>query len=198
MHCAFFLLSLALVLMSGGCGAPNPVAAPSEPTTASTVASTSAPTDVPPTAAPTTAPTETPPASVPTAAPTIAPTATPPVVTSDPITGAPVLARGALQQRPIVVMIDNHPNAYPQSGLDKATVVFEALAEFGLTRFYGGVCAGDHTRGDLNRTGAQCATLFRAVGDGVSRSLRPCWRRAAGARSVAEHDERRQSRCAVP
>lgn len=134
-HCAFFLLSLALVLMSGGCGAPNPVAAPSEPTTASTVASTSAPTDVPPTAAPTTAPTETLPASVPTAAPTIAPTATPPVVTSDPITGAPVLARGALQQRPIVVMIDNHPNAYPQSGLDKATVVFEALAEFGLTRF---------------------------------------------------------------
>jgi hypothetical protein len=32
-------------------------------------------------------------------------------------------------------MIDNHPNAYPQTGLDRALVVFEALAEFGLTRF---------------------------------------------------------------
>jgi hypothetical protein len=33
------------------------------------------------------------------------------------------------------VVIDNHPNAWPQSGLDKASVVFEALAEGGITRF---------------------------------------------------------------
>ncbi|GAB4125760.1 MAG: DUF3048 domain-containing protein [Roseiflexaceae bacterium] len=45
------------------------------------------------------------------------------------------LTRGALAKRPIAVMIDNHPNAYPQAGLDKATIVFEALAEFGITRF---------------------------------------------------------------
>ena len=32
-------------------------------------------------------------------------------------------------------MIDNHPGAYPQSGLDKAAVVIEGLAEFGITRF---------------------------------------------------------------
>jgi hypothetical protein len=32
-------------------------------------------------------------------------------------------------------MIDNHPDAYPQSGLDHASVVFVALAEFGVTRF---------------------------------------------------------------
>jgi hypothetical protein len=32
-------------------------------------------------------------------------------------------------------MIDNHPDAYPQAGLDHAAVVFEALAEFGVTRF---------------------------------------------------------------
>jgi hypothetical protein len=56
-------------------------------------------------------------------------------LTSDPITGKPGLARGAVKQRPIVVMIDNHPDAYPQSGLDHAAVVFEALAEFGVTRF---------------------------------------------------------------
>jgi hypothetical protein len=45
------------------------------------------------------------------------------------------LARGAVTHRPIVVMIDNHPNAYPQTGLDRAAVVYEALAEFGVTRF---------------------------------------------------------------
>src|SRR5262245_41185552 len=65
-----------------------------------------------------------------------APTATSdPNPTSDPITGKPGLARGAIRQRPFVVMIDNHPDAYPQSGLDHAAVVFEALAEFGVTRF---------------------------------------------------------------
>jgi hypothetical protein len=134
-HRAFMLFSLALVLIVGACGAPNPVAAPSEPTTtAPTTAPTIAPT-VPPTAAPAPVPTDTSPTPVPTAVPTIPPTSAPPVATSDPITGAPALARGALQQRPIVVMIDNHPSSYPQSGLDKAAVVFEALAEFGLTRF---------------------------------------------------------------
>jgi hypothetical protein len=79
--------------------------------------------------APTAAPTEAP---APTVAPTAAPAANP---TSDPITGAPALGRGAVTRRPYVVMVDNHPNAFPQIGLDKAAVVFEALAEFGLTRF---------------------------------------------------------------
>ena len=32
-------------------------------------------------------------------------------------------------------MIDNYPDAYPQSGLDKAAVVFEGLAEYGISRF---------------------------------------------------------------
>jgi hypothetical protein len=32
-------------------------------------------------------------------------------------------------------MIDNHPDAYPQSGLSGAAIVFEALAEFGITRY---------------------------------------------------------------
>jgi hypothetical protein len=51
------------------------------------------------------------------------------------MTGAPSLARGAITRRPMIVMIDNHPDAYPQTGLDRAAVVFEALAEFGVTRF---------------------------------------------------------------
>lgn len=44
-------------------------------------------------------------------------------------------ARGSAHRRPIVVMIDNHPDSYPQSGLDNATMVVEALAEFGVTRY---------------------------------------------------------------
>lgn len=43
--------------------------------------------------------------------------------------------RGTISKRPIAVMLDNHPNAYPQTGMQKATLVYEALAEFGITRF---------------------------------------------------------------
>lgn len=43
--------------------------------------------------------------------------------------------RGTISYRPIAVMLDNHPNAYPQTGMQKASVVYEALAEFGITRF---------------------------------------------------------------
>jgi hypothetical protein len=121
-------LLLAGVLFLSACGgqpvAPAPTAAPL-PT--STLAPTAA--NVP-TSAPT--PTSPPPTAAPTA--TLAPTAAP-NPTADPITGAAGLARGALTQRPYVVMIDNHPEAYPQTGLDHAAVVFEALAEFGVTRF---------------------------------------------------------------
>lgn len=117
------LCALILIGCGGAPSAPAPTAAPA-PTTAATTApaATSAPTAAPePTSAP---------------APTEAPTATAePNPSADPITGAPGLARGVLTQRPVLVMIDNHPDAYPQSGLDHAAVVFEALAEFGVTRF---------------------------------------------------------------
>lgn len=39
------------------------------------------------------------------------------------------------QRRPLAVMIENHPDARPQSGLGNADIVFEALAEGGVTRF---------------------------------------------------------------
>jgi hypothetical protein len=39
--------------------------------------------------------------------------------------------------RPIAAMIDNHPNARPESGLAQADIVYEALAEGGITRFMG-------------------------------------------------------------
>ncbi|MCL4384473.1 DUF3048 domain-containing protein [Patescibacteria group bacterium] len=40
-------------------------------------------------------------------------------------------------RRPLVVMIENHKDARPQSGLSNADVVYEAVAEGGITRFMG-------------------------------------------------------------
>lgn len=39
------------------------------------------------------------------------------------------------QRRPLAVMIENHVDARPQSGLSYADVVYEAVAEGGITRF---------------------------------------------------------------
>lgn len=39
------------------------------------------------------------------------------------------------QRRPLAVMIENAPDARPQSGLTRADIVFEAVAEGGVTRF---------------------------------------------------------------
>jgi hypothetical protein len=41
------------------------------------------------------------------------------------------------QRRPLTVMIENHQEARPQSGLSRADVVYEAVAEGGITRFLG-------------------------------------------------------------
>lgn len=38
-------------------------------------------------------------------------------------------------RHPIAVMVENHPDARPQAGLDKASVIYEAEAEGGITRF---------------------------------------------------------------
>lgn len=59
-----------------------------------------------------------------TVTPTFTPTATP---TST--------FKSRFDFRPVAVMIDNHPDARPQSGLSKADVVYEALAEGGITRY---------------------------------------------------------------
>lgn len=41
------------------------------------------------------------------------------------------------KRRPLAVMIENSPDARPQSGMADADVVFEAVAEGGITRFMG-------------------------------------------------------------
>ncbi|MEI6040199.1 MAG: DUF3048 domain-containing protein [Candidatus Berkelbacteria bacterium] len=38
-------------------------------------------------------------------------------------------------RHPLAVVIENHPDARPQYGLNKATLVYEAIAEGGITRF---------------------------------------------------------------
>jgi Protein of unknown function (DUF3048) N-terminal domain/Protein of unknown function (DUF3048) C-terminal domain len=125
------LLAIGVLATLASCGGQG--AAPAVPIATNAPAPTTAPapTAVPePTAVP--APTALPApttALTPTLAATTVPTAAPPAS----IPG--VLVRGSISDRPYVVMIDNHPNAYPQSGLDKAALVFESLAEFGLTRF---------------------------------------------------------------
>lgn len=65
------------------------------------------------------------------ASPTPVPT---PITKLSPLTGLPV--DPTLADRPISsVIIENHPDARPQSGLSQAGVVYEALAEGGITRF---------------------------------------------------------------
>jgi len=122
------LLGGTLALTACG-GQPSAPALAAIAPTAAPAPVTSAPT-LPPAATLTPTATSSPPA--PTAAPQPSATTLPSSVTP---TGAPGLARGALVRRPIIAMIDNHPDAYPQTGLDRAAVVFEALAEFGVTRF---------------------------------------------------------------
>ncbi|HSH31960.1 MAG TPA: DUF3048 domain-containing protein, partial [Candidatus Saccharimonadales bacterium] len=62
------------------------------------------------------------------------PEPTKPTTKPSPLTG--VAVEPALADRPVsAVIIENHPNARPQSGLGQAGVVYEALAEGGITRF---------------------------------------------------------------
>ena len=58
-----------------------------------------------------------------------------PVVYYSPLTGLPVASKAATTQAVTAIMIENSPDARPQSGLKQAGVVFEAIAEGGITRF---------------------------------------------------------------
>lgn len=52
-----------------------------------------------------------------------------------PLTGKPVADEAATKQAVTAIMLENSPDARPQSGLKDAGVVFEAIAEGGITRF---------------------------------------------------------------
>jgi hypothetical protein len=80
----------------------------------------------------------------PAATPTLSPTPTP---TPTPLPTEPTFINGGLVysdqlpeiegRLPLAVMFDNLANARPQVGLDQADLVFEAVAEGGITRFLG-------------------------------------------------------------
>lgn len=58
----------------------------------------------------------------------------PPTTKPSPLTG--VVVDNALAERPVTgVMIENSPDARPQTGVGDAGVVFEAVAEGGITRY---------------------------------------------------------------
>lgn len=51
-----------------------------------------------------------------------------------PISGR-MVTKALAARRPIAVVVENHPDARPQSGLSQASMVIETLAEGGITRF---------------------------------------------------------------
>jgi Protein of unknown function (DUF3048) N-terminal domain/Protein of unknown function (DUF3048) C-terminal domain len=74
----------------------------------------------------------------PSSSPSPSPSPSPPPFGASPVDGSMIevgeLARLA-QRLPLAVMIENDPAARPQSGLNKADLVYEAIAEGGITRF---------------------------------------------------------------
>lgn len=58
-----------------------------------------------------------------------------PIKYYSPLTGALVSDEAATRQAVTGIMIENSPDARPQSGLKDSGVVFEAIAEGGITRF---------------------------------------------------------------
>lgn len=77
---------------------------------------------------------------VPASAPAIIKPQTPapppkPVVYYSPLTGARVDSEAAAQEPVTAIMIENSPQARPQSGVFDAGIVYEAIAEGGITRF---------------------------------------------------------------
>ena len=58
-----------------------------------------------------------------------------PVIYYSPLTGSEVADEAVTTQAVTGMMIENSPDARPQSGLKDSGVVFEAIAEGGITRF---------------------------------------------------------------
>jgi hypothetical protein len=58
-----------------------------------------------------------------------------PVIYYSPLTGEVVPTEAATKQAVTAIMLENSPDARPQSGLKQSGVVYEAVAEGGITRF---------------------------------------------------------------
>ena len=62
-------------------------------------------------------------------------------------------------RRPLAVMIENHEEARPQSGLSRADIVYEAIAEGGITRFMGVFYCGA-SAGSLSLAPVRSARIY--------------------------------------
>lgn len=115
--------ALAFLLMLNGC-AKEPEITPEPPTTAVTAAPHYPAVTPSPSAQPT---------PTPTPEPTPEPTPTPYNGPVNPLTGLPVDV-DISEKRPIAVMINNLREAQPQCGVSQADIIYETLAEGGITR----------------------------------------------------------------
>ncbi len=69
-----------------------------------------------------------------TTEPTTIITTEPPVIHRNPLTGEGGYDEELLGNRPVMVVVENHPQARPQWGLTSSDIVFEMVAEGGITR----------------------------------------------------------------
>lgn len=69
-----------------------------------------------------------------TTEPTTIITTEPPVIYRNPLTGEGGYNESLLGNRPVMVVVENHPQARPQWGLTSSDIVFEMVAEGGITR----------------------------------------------------------------
>lgn len=111
------VLLLVLLIVLATCSGPS---APTQPTTETTTAPTTAPTTTPATTAPATKPTE---------------TTAPELNYTHPLTGEAIAE--PMLSRPIAVMLNNINVAMPQHGVSQADILYEVLAEGGITRCMG-------------------------------------------------------------
>ncbi len=57
------------------------------------------------------------------------------VTYESPLDGVGYASKEQSTRHPLAVMVENHPDARPQSGLSGASIVYEAITEGGITRF---------------------------------------------------------------
>jgi hypothetical protein len=80
-------------------------------------------------------------------------------------------------RNPLAVMVENHPAARPQSGLDKACLVYETVVEGGITRFMAVFVHGDaEVVGPVRSTRQVFASLAKAW----DAFLAHCWAKPSG------------------
>ncbi len=114
----FAAMALALLLTLTACASTPPETTVAPTTTTATVPETTIP------------PTTVPPTTVP---PTTVPPTEPPPADYNPLTGEPL--DEVNNARPYAIMINNRSKAVPQCGIGQADLLYEILAEGGITRF---------------------------------------------------------------